>query len=125
MFHCLWNEPDEVDAVRNIVLSAVFSESEERIEDLCEQVKSDLFAVKTQHTLQNAKSPRDRHDEELIIVDRSFYQVENHGTGNTLIPVVDFKNFPHAACCNRLPSVTKQKSNNPGCAPCSVCRHRR
>ena len=94
MYHCLWNEPDEVDAVRNIVLSAVFSESEERIEDLCEQVKSDLFAVKTQHTLQNAKSPRDRHDEELLIVDRSFYQVENHGAGNTLIPVVDFKRLP-------------------------------
>ncbi len=94
MHHCLWNEPDEVEAARNIVLDAVFAECEEHIEDLTDQVKDDLHAVKAQQALQNGTSPRDLRDEGLLLVDRSFYQVENHGNGNTVIPVVDFKRLP-------------------------------
>ncbi len=94
MYHCLWNEPDEAETVRNLVVDAAFTPCEERIEDLYDDVQSDLHAIQTQQTLQNATTSRDRHDEALLIVDRSFYQVENHGNGNTLISVVDFKKLP-------------------------------
>ena len=94
MYHCLWNEPEEIGAVRDLVLHAVFAACEERVNDLCNSVKGDMQAVETQQTLHDATQHKDRRDEGLLIVDRSYYQVENHSTGQTFVPVTDFKRIP-------------------------------
>lgn len=32
-------------------------------------------------------------DDDLMIIDHFYYQIENHGTGNTYIFIVDYKNL--------------------------------
>lgn len=92
--HCLWNEPEEIEAVRRIVLAAVFGSVSESLARLSAAVKSDLRARRAKEALAKARREGDRRDERLEVVDRFFYQVENHGTGHTCVFITDFKRMP-------------------------------
>lgn len=91
MYHCLWNEPLELATVRKIVLESVFAPFTSRIEKLATAVKTDLRAHRAQEALAKAVRENDHRDDDLLIVDRLFYQIENHGTGHTYVFITDFK----------------------------------
>lgn len=94
MYHCLWNEPEETDEVRNIVLHALFAPVEQKLNRLAQGVKADLRACRAQEALNKALREHDHRDDNLLIADRFFYQIENHGTGHTYVFITDFKNMP-------------------------------
>jgi len=94
LYHCLWNEPDETDEVRRITLHAIFAPLTKRLDDLSAAVKADLRACNAQAALLKAKREHDHRDDALLITDRFFYQVENHGTGHTFIFITDYKKLP-------------------------------
>ena len=43
--------------------------------------------------LDKARLAGDRRDDDLLITEHFYYQVEKHGTGNTYIFIVDYKNL--------------------------------
>lgn len=92
--HCLWNEPEEIPAVRNIVFNAIFSHTADKLHSLSQRVKSDLNACGAQKALSKALRENDHRDENLFIADRFFYQIENHGTGHSFVFITDFKQLP-------------------------------
>lgn len=94
LYHCLWNEPDEISEVRRFTLFAIFAPLNDRLERLAAAVKADLRACNARAALLKAKREHDHRDDALLIVDRFFYQVENHGTGNTFVFITDYKNLP-------------------------------
>ena len=94
MYHCLWNEPDEIAPVRRITLASIFAPYKERIEQLANGVKADLRAQNAQAALAKAVRDNDHRDDNLLIYNRLFYQVENHGTGHTYVFITDFKRMP-------------------------------
>lgn len=91
MYHCLWNEPLELATVRKIVMESVFAPYKNRLEKLAAAVKTDLRAHRAQEALAKAVRENDHRDDDLLIVDRLFYQIENHGTGHTYVFITDFK----------------------------------
>lgn len=94
MYHCLWNEPVEIAAVRSIVIKSIFAPHVQRLETLAAGVKADLRARRANEALAKAVRENDHRDDDLLIVDRFFYQIENHGTGHTYVFVTDFKRMP-------------------------------
>ena len=56
-------------------------------------MKSDLKVSRVREALDKARLNGDRRDDDLLITDHFYYQVENHGTGNTYIFIVDYKNM--------------------------------
>lgn len=94
MYHCLWNEPEEIEAVRRITLRCVFQPIERQLEKISLAVKADLRACRAQEALAKALRDNDHRDDDLEIVDRFFYQIDNHGTGHTCIFITDFKRLP-------------------------------
>lgn len=94
MYHCLWNEPEEIDEVRRITLQALFAPVEEKLDRLAQAVKADLRACRAQEALNKALREHDHRDDNLFIADRFFFQIENHGTGHTYVFITDFKNMP-------------------------------
>lgn len=102
MYHCLWNEPDEIAPVKRITLVSIFAPYEERIQHLANGVKADLRARNAQAALAKAVRENDHRDDNLLIYNRLFYQIENHGTGHTYVFITDFKRMP-----------TKSKINAP------------
>lgn len=94
MHNCLWNEPEEIPAIRQITLQAIFHPIEQRLSHEIQQVKADLSAHRAQKSLNLAHHANDHRDDDLLIADRFFYQVENHGTGHTFVFITDFKRMP-------------------------------
>lgn len=93
MYHCLWNEPIEIEQVKQIVLQSIFAPYVQCLETLARNVKADLRACKAKEALAKAVREHDHRDDDLLIVDKLFYQIENHGTGHTYIFITDFKSL--------------------------------
>lgn len=93
MYHCLWNEPIEIEQVKHIVLKSIFAPYLQQLETLAQNVKADLRACKAKEALAKAVREHDHRDDDLLIVDKLFYQIENHGTGHTYVFITDFKSL--------------------------------
>lgn len=93
IYHCLWSEPDECAEVRQIVIRALFVLYVKEIASITTSLKSDLKVSRVREALDKARLNGDRRDDDLLITDHFYYQVENHGTGNTYIFIVDYKNM--------------------------------
>lgn len=91
MHHCLWNEPEERSKVNDIVIEAIFTPIIQQIENLGQTIKTLLRTKRTENALKKSKLENDHRDDELAVVDGLFYQIDNHGTGHTLIPITDYK----------------------------------
>lgn len=92
-YHCLWNEPEERGDVRRILIRTLFASSVKEIAGISRSLKSDLKVSRVRDALEKARKNGDRRDDDLLITDYFYYQVENHGTGNTYIFIVDYKNL--------------------------------
>lgn len=94
LYHCLWNEPEEIPSVRRIVWKAVAAPVVQALDNLAQAVRADLRACQAHQALQKALREGDHRDDDLHIADGFFYQIENHGTGHTYVFVTDFKRMP-------------------------------
>lgn len=94
MYHCLWNEPEEISAVQHIVWKAIATPVLQALDRLAQAVRADLRACQAHKALQKALREGDHRDDDLHIADGFFYQIENHGTGHTYVFVTDFKQMP-------------------------------
>ena len=93
VYHCLWSEPDESVAIRDIVIRALFVSHTKQIAGIASSLKSDLKVSRVREALDKARLAGDRRDDDLLITEHFYYQVEKHGTGNTYIFIVDYKNL--------------------------------
>lgn len=93
IYHCLWSEPDECAEIRRIVIRSLFALYVKDIAAITSSLKSDLKVSRVREALDRARLNGDRRDDDLLITDHFYYQVENHGTGNTYIFIVDYKNM--------------------------------
>lgn len=94
MYHCLWNEPEELAAVRQITIEALFAPYKKAIDELAAKAKADLRAFRAKAALAKAVREHDHRDDDLLIVNNFFYQIENHGTGHTYVFITDYKSMP-------------------------------
>lgn len=93
VYHCLWNEPDECTDIRRVVIRALFVPYVKEIAAINISLKSDLKVSRVREALEKARQQGDRRDDDLVITDHFYYQLENHGTGNTYMFIVDYKNL--------------------------------
>lgn len=93
IYHCLWNEPDEYMNIRQIVIRTLFVPYVKELTSITLSLKSDLKVSRVREALEKARQKGDHRDDDLLITDHFYYQVENHGTGNTYIFIVDYKNM--------------------------------
>ena len=89
-YHSLWNEPDELPAVRQLVIHSLFALQEKQIKSAAQTLKADLKAYSAQQALEKARHSQNHRDDDLLIVDHFYFQLENHSTGNTFIFLADF-----------------------------------
>ena len=94
LYHCLWNEPEEIATVRRIVWQAATSPLQKQLEQLAQTVKAALRVRRAHDALQKAQREGDHRADNLLITDGFFYQIENHGTGHTYVFITDFKRMP-------------------------------
>ena len=60
--------------------------------------------------LDKARLAGDRRDDDLLITEHFYYQVEKHGTGNTYIFIVDYKNLKEMCIRDRNTQYIAKKA---------------
>jgi len=93
VYHCLWNEPSEIMGTKKMVVAALFVEHGRKIERLSTALKADLKVTKVREALEQARRKNDHRDDDLVVVDGFYYQIEEHRTGNSVVFMVDYMNM--------------------------------
>lgn len=94
MYHCLWQEPDERDAVRKIVIRAIFATCALEFARLKQDLEDE---IRNSHLLQRAgrSTARQRQrDADKKTYSDYYYRLVNHETGHSFIVLTDFRQLP-------------------------------
>ncbi len=90
--HCLWNEPDECDPVKSIVLRSLCMPWVNRLEELKKQLHKDLRQQVVEKAIKESIAvPSDLR---IKRYDNYFFLVLNHGSGHSYIYMPDYMNLP-------------------------------
>lgn len=102
LYHCLWNEPDEIPVVQRLTIQVIFAPLVTDLEHLSRVIDDELQAARTAEALHNSSHERAIEDKALAVIDRLYYQIDNHGTGHTYIYITDYKLLPEYRTGNHL-----------------------
>lgn len=91
IYHCLWNEPEEQNGIRDIVIHSLFNEVDFNLVELNRVLTADLKVINVKTALKKMKNKP--WIKNLKIVNHFYFQLENHGTGHTYIYAADFLNL--------------------------------
>lgn len=93
LWHCLWSEPVEQEEVRKLVVRSLFATYIRTLEKLRGDVVEDLKLSSVRLCLEQARRMNDHRDDGLVLHEKFYYHVQNHGVGNTYVFMVDFHNM--------------------------------
>lgn len=105
IYLCLWQEPDESNALRNIVIRILFSDIMSVLSNLRTSLDNDIRTHRQHKATARAQAIMERQDGNKKIYDHYYYHLLDHDTGNTYILMADYQN---------LPIVTKGNAGAPG-----------
>ena len=119
--HALWNEPDELAPVCQIVADAIFQPYRRRLDVMAMQIGRALRRRQVRESQDVAHSRGDHRDDDLIIYDGFYYGLEERSAAqapsatapNTYIYVNDFRAMPTQT--SRDSAIRGVMYNDPQC----------
>lgn len=87
--HCLWNNPEEYEDVKQIVMKAISAPLTEKLRRIRAMLNADLRATNVNKALKEIE--KTGIDSQLKIYDHFYYYIVGHGTGNTFIFMTDLR----------------------------------
>ena len=96
IYNCLWQEPEEADGIRHIVVQSLFSEFSARLADIKLALEADIRVSRQHRATAKARERMASSDYRKKIHDTYYYHVLDHDTGNTYIFISDYQNMRQA-----------------------------
>ena len=91
IYHCLWQEPEERDGMRDIVIRAIFQDCVKSLTKLKEDLEKDIRQTRTSRSVSRASMRTASFDDtDKKIFFEFYFHVLNHDEGNTYIFMTDF-----------------------------------
>ena len=94
MYHCLWQEPDERDAVRRIVIRAIFATCALEFAKLKQNLEDDIRNNSLQQRAGRSTARQRQRDADKKTYSDYYYRLVNHDTGHSFIVLADFRQLP-------------------------------
>ncbi|MGI6232305.1 MAG: AAA family ATPase [Prevotella sp.] len=94
IYHCLWQEPEERDAVRQLVMQTVIAPQAEVLAQLKEDLQEEIKQAKIKRVHGKLTDRQLKRDSDKRVYNQFYYHLEGHGSGNTYIMTSDFKQLP-------------------------------
>ena len=91
IYHCLWNEPDERETIRRIVIRSLFAEYGTELAKMKLAVEADIKVTRMQGATRRAKNAAHNRDGNKKIFDSFYYHLLDHDTGNTYVFMADYQ----------------------------------
>ncbi|BCS85615.1 ATPase [Prevotella herbatica] len=94
MYHCLWQEPDERDAVRRIVIRAIFAPCALRFAKLKQNLEDEIRNSSLQQRAGRSTARQRQRDADKKTYSDYYYRLAKHETGHSFIVMADFRQLP-------------------------------
>lgn len=94
MYHCLWQEPDERDAVRRIVVRAIFAPCALRFAKLKQDLEDEIRNSSLQQRAGRSTARQRQRDADKKTYSDYYYRLAKHETGHSFIVMADFRQLP-------------------------------
>ncbi|MBO4820525.1 MAG: AAA family ATPase [Prevotella sp.] len=91
VYHCLWQEPEEAEGVKDIVIGTLLSEFSTQFAQLKKDLEADIRVYRQHRATQKARKQIQRSDGDKKIFDSFYYHLLDHDTGNTYIFLSDYQ----------------------------------
>jgi len=91
IYHCMWNEPDEREAIRRIVIRSLFAEYGTELAKMKLAVEADIKVTRMQGATRRAKAAVQNRDGNKKIFNSFYYHLLDHDTGNTYVFMADYQ----------------------------------
>ena len=91
IYHCLWQEPEEAEGIRDIVIGALLSEFSSKFSQLKKDLDSDIRVYRQHRATMKARQQMQKNDSDKKIFDSFYYHLLDHDTGNTYIFLSDYQ----------------------------------
>ncbi|WP_154650166.1 AAA family ATPase [Segatella paludivivens] len=94
MYHCLWQEPDERNAVRRIVIRAIFAQCALRFAKLKQDLEDEIRNSSLQQRVGRSTARQRQRDADKKTYSNYYYRLAKHDTGHSFIVMTDFRQLP-------------------------------
>lgn len=94
MYHCLWQEPEERDAVRKVVVQAVFAPVANRLAELKTALNEEIKKARTLRAAGKVSVRKQQRDSDKKVYFNSFYRVLGNDLPETYIMATDYQMLP-------------------------------
>ena len=93
IYHCLWQEPEEAEGIRRIVIHSMFVEYATELADIKLSLESDIRVSRQHRATFKVRKAIEKNDADKKIFDTFYYHLLDHDTGNTYIFMTDYQNM--------------------------------
>lgn len=90
IYHCLWQELEEAEGIRDIVIGALISEFSSKFAQLKKDLEADIRVYRLHRATMKARKQIQENDGDKKIFDSFYYHLLDHDTGNTYIFLSDY-----------------------------------
>lgn len=97
IYHCLWQEPEEILGIRDIIIQSLVNSFSYSMVDLKKAMEADIRISRQHRATIKAQQSRGGFDEDKKIFDSYYYHLLDHDTGNTYIFLTDYQNLQGAS----------------------------
>lgn len=94
LYHCLWQEPDERDSVRRLVIRTIFGHDALTLADIKQHLEDDIRNHRLRSRTTQTTSQQRRRDADKKPYSDFYYRLPQHETGRSFIVISDFQSLP-------------------------------
>ena len=114
VYNCLWQEPEECEGIRAIVIRALYNDLTMEFASLRKNLENDIRVSRQHRATNRARQNMQLFDTNKKIYDNYYYHLLDHDTGNTYVLVADYQNMRQASRENAGQSgIIYKDPNNP------------
>jgi len=93
IYNCLWQEPEECEGIRVIVIRALYNDLTMRFASLRQNLENDIRVSRQHRATNRARQNMQLFDTNKKIYDNYYYHLLDHDTGNTYVLIADYQNL--------------------------------
>jgi len=97
VYNCLWQEPEECEGIRAIVIRALYNDLTMQFASLRKNLENDIRVSRQHRATNRARQNMQLFDTNKKIYDNYYYHLLDHDTGNTYVLVADYQNMRRAS----------------------------
>ena len=114
VYNCLWQEPEECEGIRAIVIRALYNDLTMEFASLRKNLENDIRVSRQHRATNRARQNMQLFDTNKKIYDNYYYHLLDHDTGNTYVLVADYQNMRQASRENAgQAGIIYKDPNNP------------